>query len=168
MPNDFDPGFGELGGLGLHTMPGHLIRRLHQISLAIYTDRIARMGLDLTAVQFSALSVLAERPGIDQATLAGLIAYDRATIGGVVDRLQSKGLISRRVSARDRRARVLEPTREGLELLYKVAPVVTAAQDDLLSGLDLDERDDFLNFLKRLAETGNALSRAPLIRPDDP
>ncbi|QEW21935.1 Nicotinate degradation protein R [Marinibacterium anthonyi] len=168
MPNDFDPSFGELGGLGLHTMPGHLIRRLHQISLAIYSDRIARMGLDLTVVQFSALSVLAERPGIDQATLAGLIAYDRATIGGVIDRLEAKGLISRRISPRDRRARVLEATRKGLDLLYLVAPEVTASQNDLLAGLDDAERDVFLNFLKRLADSGNALSRAPLIRPDDP
>ena len=53
------------GGHEIYGMPGHLIRRLHQISIAYFNERMSGMGLDLTAVQYSALSVLAERPGID-------------------------------------------------------------------------------------------------------
>ena len=56
---------------------------------------MAEAGFDLTPVQFAALAVIAEHPRIDQATLAGLIAYDRVTIGGVVDRLSQKGYILR-------------------------------------------------------------------------
>ena len=68
----------------LHDLPGHLIRRLHQISVSTFTAETAAEGFDLTQVQYAALFTLRGHPGIDQATLAGLIAYDRVTIGGVV------------------------------------------------------------------------------------
>ena len=61
--------------------------RLHQISVEIFASRMAEAGIDLTPVQFAALTTVDDNPGVDQATLAGLIAYDKVTIGGVVDRL---------------------------------------------------------------------------------
>ena len=148
-------------------MPGHLIRRLHQISMAMFHERIAALGLDLTAVQYGALSVLAERPGIDQATLAGLIAYDRATIGGVVDRLETKGLISRQVSMRDRRARELNLTRRGARVLARVEPEISDVQGAILASLADGERAEFMRCLKLLTDAGNIQSRAPLVRPED-
>ena len=77
-------------------MPGHLIRRLHQISVSIFSESVAEAGFDITAVQFAALSVLKDYPGIDQVTLAGMIAYDRVTIGGVIDRLEQKPVLDRK------------------------------------------------------------------------
>ena len=68
----------------VHAMPGHLIRRLQQIAVSVFTERVTKAGFDITPVQFAALSTIAENPGLDQASLAGLIAYDRVTIGGVV------------------------------------------------------------------------------------
>ncbi len=50
-------------------------------------------GIDLTPVQFAALTTVDDNPGVDQATLAGHIAY--VTIGRVVDRLVQKGLLRR-------------------------------------------------------------------------
>ncbi|WP_371055548.1 MarR family winged helix-turn-helix transcriptional regulator [Rhodosalinus sp. K401] len=150
------------GMLDLHEMPGHLIRRLHQISVSVFAGAMRRAGHDLTPVQFAALSALARNPGVDQATLAGLIAYDRVTIGGVVDRLEAKGLVERDVSARDRRARVLRPTRAGEALLAEADPVVRALQDEILSGLDPAERTELVRLLRKAAEAGNARSRAPL------
>ncbi|WP_349773890.1 hypothetical protein [Mameliella alba] len=66
----------------IYTMPGHLIRRLQQLSASIFAERMREAGVDLTSPQFAALAMLQEHPGIDQATLAGMIAHDRATIGG--------------------------------------------------------------------------------------
>lgn len=65
----------------LYTLPGHLIRRLQQIAVALFAARMAEAGLDLTPVQYAALSTIHDNPGVDQATLAGLIAYDRVTLG---------------------------------------------------------------------------------------
>jgi MarR family transcriptional regulator, temperature-dependent positive regulator of motility len=151
----------------LYDLPGHLIRRLHQISVSIFTARLAEAGFDLTPVQFAALAVIADHPGIDQATLAGLIAYDRVTIGGVVDRLSQKGHIVRTVSKQDRRARELELTDQGRSLLGATTSTIRQVQDQTLAGLSEDERKVFIGLLRKATEAGNDLSRAPLRLAED-
>lgn len=146
-------------------MAGHLIRRLNQISTSVFQDRIKAHGFDVTPVQFAALNAVHSNPGIDQASLAGLIAHDRATIGGVIDRLQTKGLVDRTISAKDRRAREVRLTPKGEILLQNLTPVVQTLQTDILVGLTEAERAQFLHLAARVATQGNALSRAPLIPP---
>jgi len=150
--------------LEIHNMAGHLIRRLHQISSSVFQDRIKTQGYDLTSVQFAAMNAIGANPGIDQASLAGLIAYDKATIGGVVDRLERKGYVSRIVSKRDRRARELSLTKTGAKVFAELIPVVRALQVDVLTGLDEYERTEFLRLAQKAADAGNELSRAPLAR----
>ena len=98
-------------------MPGHLARRFQQIAVAVFLAEVEEAGFDLTPVQYAALATIKANPGLDQVTLAGLIAYDRTTITGVIDRLVQKGLAERRASSRDRRARELEITEEGRRTL---------------------------------------------------
>ena len=57
--------------------PGHLARRFQQIAAAVFHAEVENAGYDLTPVQYAALTAVRSNPGIDQATLAGLIAYDR-------------------------------------------------------------------------------------------
>ena len=128
----------------IETMPGHLIRRLHQIATHAFSARAQRAGYDLTPVQFAAMDAISANPGVDQARVAALIAYDRATIGGVIDRLEKKGLVLRKVSQRDRRAREVFLTKEGEKLVADMFPVVRAMQDDILRGLNVEERQTFL------------------------
>lgn len=125
-------------------MPGHLIRRLHQRSSQAFAARTQAAGFELTSVQFAAMDAIANHPGADQATIAQLIAFDRATIGGVIDRLLQKGWIRRTVSERDRRARVLDLTPKGKRLMADLLPVVTALQDDVLAPLNDTERAAFM------------------------
>ncbi|WP_313437001.1 MarR family transcriptional regulator [Novosphingobium sp.] len=146
----------------LETMPGHLIRRLQQISVARFTSRMAEAGIDLTAVQYAALLTLRDHPGLDQQTLAGMIAYDRVTIGGVIDRLVQKGFVNRETSPSDRRARVLMLSDKGGNALEVATPWVDKAQDDLISQLTSEERDNFLMLLQKTTKAGNEMSRAPL------
>jgi DNA-binding MarR family transcriptional regulator len=125
-------------------MAGHLIRRLHQQSTQVFQARTQAAGFDLTSVQFAALDAIARQPGIDQASLAATIGFDRATIGGVIDRLEHKGLVQRVVSAQDRRARQLHLTPEGKQLLVASRPVVEALQAEILAPLSARERTAFL------------------------
>lgn len=125
-------------------MAGHLIRRLHQQSTQVFQARTQAAGFDLTAVQFAVLDAVARQPGIDQAGLAATIAFDRATIGGVIERLEHKGLVRRVVSAQDRRARQLHLTPKGRRLLVASRPVVQALQADVLAPLSPAERAAFL------------------------
>lgn len=130
-------------------MAGHMIRRLHQISTAIFAQRMQAEGHDLTPVQFAALDAILTTPGLDQAGVAAAIAYDRATIGGVIDRLEHKGLVVRTVSRQDRRAREVRATKAGAACFAGVLPVVTALQDDILAGLDAAERRLFVQLARK-------------------
>ena len=107
--------------------PGHLARRFQQIAVAVFHAAVEDAGYDLTPVQYAALTTVGMQPGIDQATLAGLIAYDRTTITGVVDRLVQKGLVVRQASRTDRRAPALRITNEGRPTPDGIEPAAAAA-----------------------------------------
>ena len=141
--------------------PGHLARRFQQIAVAVFHAEVEEAGYDLTPVQYAALTTVATQPGIDQATLAGLIAYDRTTITGVVDRLVQKGLLVRKASRTDRRAHALQITTEGRRTLDGIEPAVEAAQRIMLGGLSKAEAATLMRLLRKAIAAGNELSRAP-------
>ena len=142
--------------------PGHLARRFQQIAVAIFHAEVEAAGYDLTPVQYAALGTVAAHPGLDQATLAGLIAYDRTTITGVVDRLAQKNLLLRRANHADRRAHKLQITDQGRRVLDGIEPAVEAAQRLLLRGLTVAEARTLMRLLRKAIAAGNDLSRAPM------
>lgn len=125
-------------------MAGHLIRRLHQHATQTFMQRTQAAGFDLTPIQFAALDAIHAHPATDQARVAEMIAYDRATIGGVIERLEQKGWIRRVVSERDRRARELSLTEEGRRVHAALLPSVQDLQHDILAPLNEEERASFL------------------------
>ena len=143
-------------------MPGHLARRFQQIAVAVFLAEVGQAGFDLTPVQYAALAAIKLNPGVDQVTLAGLIAYDRTTITGVVDRLAQKDLLVRNPSSRDRRARELQVTEAGKRTLRGITPAVEAAQQTMLRGLTEKEGADLMRLLRKAIAAGNDMSRAPL------
>jgi DNA-binding MarR family transcriptional regulator len=126
--------------LVIHHMPGHFIRRLQQVAVRLFAEKV---GFDLTPVQFAALVAAARRPRIDQATLSALIGYDRATIGGVIDRLESRGWLQRSSSAKDRRLKLVRITPAGRRALAKAMPAVKRVQAMLVEPLGDVERRHF-------------------------
>ncbi|NMA99000.1 MAG: MarR family transcriptional regulator [Phyllobacteriaceae bacterium] len=141
-------------------MPGHLARRFHQISNALFDLETREAGLSLTPIQYAALLTVRDNPGIDQATLAGLIAYDRTTIGGVVDRLVEKGLIARRTSDTDRRAKLLTLLDEGESTLAIADPIVRRAQENLVQGLEPAEVEQLMKLMEKVVESMGSVSRS--------
>ena len=77
--------------LDLQTLPGHFVRRIHQLAVALFAQEVGTLGL--TPVQYSSLQTICNQPGIDQTTLATTIGYDTSTIAGVIDRLTTPGLV---------------------------------------------------------------------------
>ena len=135
--------------LPLHRMPGHHIRRLQQVAVRLFAEEA---NVDLTPVQYAALLAVAQRPGVGQAQLAALIGYDRATIGGVIDRLEQKKWLARMASVEDRRVNLLTITEEGREALTHAAASVRRAQERIIEPLSEDEREAFERMcLKMLA-----------------
>lgn len=131
-------------------MAGHLIRRLHQQSSQIFTLRTKAAGFDLTPIQYAALEAIYENPGTDQACVAELIGYDRATIGGVIERLEKKGWIRRVISEQDRRARELSLTTKGNSIRTALQPLVQDLQKDILQPLTDAEQALFIKLSRRV------------------
>ncbi len=148
--------------IGLYTLPAHLIRRLHQVSVSLFAQRMEAAGVDLTPVQYAALKAVQSHPMIDQATLAGAIAYDRTTIGGVIDRLEMKGLIRRELSSNDRRVRQLVLSPAGEDIIAHLKGFIADVQVALLAPLKETEREIFVRLLQKLTWENNEHSRAPL------
>ena len=143
----------------LDDLPGYHIRRLQQIAVALFLQEAEPFGV--TPVQYAALKGVASAPGADQRTLARTIGLDTSTTGGVVDRLEARGLLLRSAKPEDRRVRLLTLTREGRELLERVTPAMLRAQQRILEPLPAAQRKQFLRMLRTLVETNNTLSRAP-------
>ncbi len=128
--------------------PGHLIRRAHQISVALFSEETAAFGV--TPVQYAILSVLNRAPGIDQITLAQRVAFDAATIGSVVSRLIAKGWVHREPAERDRRRKLLRLTDLGAEALGGMSAHMPAVQARIVEGLDVAERAQFAQLIAKL------------------
>lgn len=133
----------------IYAMPGHLIRRAHQVSTALFAQECGKFGL--TSVQFAALYAVSAAGEIDATRLAEQIAFDRATIGDVLDRLEAKGWIARAGSRDDRRIKLIQLTPKGAALLKRVMPPVLRVQARLLEPLSATDQQKFLALLARVA-----------------
>jgi MarR family transcriptional regulator, lower aerobic nicotinate degradation pathway regulator len=143
----------------LDALPGHHIRRLHQIAVAIFLQEAEDTGL--TPVQYAVLHSTAVQPQIDQRTLAATIGQDTSTIGGVVDRLEARALLQRNAAPGDRRLRLLTLTAAGHALLHQATPGMLRAQERILQPLPKAQRAEFMRMLRVLVKANNELSRAP-------
>ena len=128
--------------------PGHLIRRAHQMSVAIFMEETAAFGI--TPVQFAILNALMDDPGEDQITLSGRVAFDAATSGSVISRLESKGLIRREADAQDKRRKLLWLTPEGQSLALAMKRSVARVQKRMLAKLNADEQPQLVALLQRV------------------
>ncbi len=150
----------------LRTTPGHMVRRVHQVSNALFA---AECGpFDITSVQYAALVAIAATPGLDATRLAHLIALDRSTIGDVLERLEGKGWVCRTPSSADRRIKRLELSRTGADLLAAVAPAVERVQQRLLAPLTPSERGTVMQLLARIAEAPMAAATPAPVRIPEP
>ena len=128
--------------------PGHLIRRAHQKSVAIFMEEVA--GADITPVQFAILNALIDEPGADQVTLAARVGFDAATSGSVIGRLEAKGWVRRESDPGDRRRKLLWITPPGEQVARSLRRAAARAQQRMLAGLDPAERTLFVALLERL------------------
>lgn len=134
-------------------LPGTLIRRLHQAVVFQLSQAVG--GSDLTPVQYAVLAAACGSPDSDQARLSELVRYDRATVGGVIDRLEDKGLVRRSLSRQDKRVRLVNVTAQGKRLLRKLAPDILEVQDTVLDCLEAREREIFIKALARLVDANS-------------
>jgi DNA-binding MarR family transcriptional regulator len=144
----------------LFRRPGFLVRRLHQIYVAIYFQNCERFGT--TPVQSSVMQVLLSQPGMDQVALAGEIGIDRTTASSVLSRLEARGIVRREADPEDRRTKRAFLTASGKAMLQDMQASLEAAHRELIKPLDPAVRDQFLEQLLCLVQANNEKGRSLL------
>jgi DNA-binding MarR family transcriptional regulator len=143
---------------------GFLVRRLHQIHVAIFLNECA--AEDVTPIQWGIMTIVINRPGVGHVEIAEELGLDRSNVANVVNRLTRRNLLKQTVSKIDRRKKTILITEAGRRLMKAFEPKAKRAQRKLLEPLSAKEQQTFMESLSRLVEHNNDLSRAP-IRSDD-
>ena len=130
--------------LALYDEPGHLIRRAQQIAVSKFHEV---HGRHVTPIQYAILRTLHQSPGIDQVTLAQLIALDTSTTADIAARLEAKGWILREVLPR--RQRRLSLTAAGAAMLVELVPGVSEHYQEMMSNLEPEEQKELMRLLRK-------------------
>ncbi|NMG35657.1 PIN domain-containing protein [Azoarcus sp. TTM-91] len=133
---------------GLYARPGFLLRRAHQISVAIFENACADIAL--TPAQFSVLTALHARPGYDQTSVGRALGMDKVTISHLLRGLEARGLVLRAATEQSRRGLAISLTEAGSALLDQAEPRVERAYRRLLSPLDKSQQKQLLALLHTL------------------
>lgn len=107
--------------------------------------------LDLSPAQCHLLNLIEPDRPIPMGQLAGALSCDASNVTGLVDRLESRGLIQRRPSAEDRRVKVLSLTPLGARLRAALLERMTAPPANL-EKLSAEEQRALVRLLRRLIE----------------
>lgn len=141
-------------------MPGHLVRRCQQISIAIFLDECREY--DVRHLDYAVLKAVDALPGVDQITLAGSIAIDRTSAGRIVEKLERKKYITRYKGKEDARVKCLKITQKGKTLLRKLDPLVERVESRIVESLSSTQKKQFMEILERICDHHNLVSRAPM------
>ena len=144
----------------VYTKPGYLFRRMQQIAVALFVEECR--AYDLTPVQYAALVAIRTHPGIDATRLSAVIAFDRSTLGNVIELLEAKLYVERKPAREDKRVKLLYLTKQGAALLRDIMPSVDRAQARMLQPLKPADRKTLMTLLTQLVDLNNEASRVPL------
>jgi len=147
-------------GPPLRRVPLALARRFFQICTSASAEAVSEA--DLTPLEFAVMAYVNSsdgEPDIDQSGLAARLGVDRNSSSLLVASLEAKGLLERRVSEADRRARLVRLTPLGEKLFSKLHPKALEGQEQVLEVLDPAEREVLLDLLARVIEANPELAR---------
>jgi DNA-binding MarR family transcriptional regulator len=136
------------GGYRLEEQIGFQLRRASQRHGAIFA---AHMVADLTPTQWAALVKLAELQTVSQNLLGRETAMDAATIKGVVDRLQRRGLVETRPDPGDGRRMLIAISPDGQRLVNAGVSPGLLISAETLKPLKPAEQKALLGLLRRIA-----------------
>jgi DNA-binding MarR family transcriptional regulator len=134
----------------------HLARRVR-----VRTE-LALAPLGLRPRHLVALTMLRDHSGSTQQALSATLQMDRTNLVGLLNELETQKLIERRRSPEDRRRHIVELTRTGESVLAKAEFVLAAVEDDVLGGLDEEQRETLYRLLRQ-ATTGHVVACAAAV-----
>src|SRR3981189_1962531 len=126
---------------------------MQQIAVAIFVEECK--ARDLTPVQYAARVGIRTHPGIDATRLSAVIAFDRSTLGSVIERLEAKLYGERKPSPEDKRTKLLHLTKTGAPLRREILPSIARAWGGMLQPLKPADRKTLLALLTHLVDLNN-------------
>ena len=135
----------------LHDVARLLKKRLEQNS----------RGSGLTRSQWQILAYLAQNEGINQKGLAELLEIEPITLGRIVDKLETLGLIERHPHPTDRRTWLLHLVEAARPKLEQIRELGDFTHEEALAGVSEDDRQHLLKTLQALKENLTQASDAP-------
>ncbi|HUC51652.1 MAG TPA: MarR family transcriptional regulator [Xanthobacteraceae bacterium] len=140
--------------------PGFLIRRLHQIHVALFVEECG--SEKITPVQYSILSALDQMGNVEQIALSRAVGLDTTNVADVLARLERQRMVRRRFSPRDKRRKVVTLTEAGRAALRRIDAGAARAHERTLAALEPKARARFVRDLARLVELNKVVGPALL------
>ena len=105
---------------------------------------------ELRMLTFTALTLIADNPGLSQSQLAQAMQVERPNLVVIVDELETRGLITRDRVPTDRRTYALRITRDGAQLLAEARRAVAQHENQIMGGLTAAEEAALIATLNRI------------------
>lgn len=132
-------------------LPDLIGYHLRCAQVTVFQHYSATMGkLGVSAPQFGTLLLIEGNPGVSQSAVAEVLRFDRSTLVQIIDRLESRNLVVREVSAQDRRSHALRLTNEGAKLLAELKEIALRHEEDIAHRLTTEERATLMQLLERV------------------
>jgi DNA-binding MarR family transcriptional regulator len=148
----------ELGFLA--SSVGYHLKRAY---LRVHDDFIVTLAdLQLRPQVLSALSLIADNPGIIQSALARVLAIERSNIVLIIDDLVGRGWVTRNAVPHDRRVYALHATAAGRECCRLAVARIVQHEERMLSALSARERAALLRALNRVGTVDTASVETPV------
>ncbi len=143
-------GAGNGTSLGMLTsLLGYHLRRAQVSAFQNFAEVVG--PAELTPGQFGVLVVVEANPGLSQTQLGNALGIDRSTVVAVIDRLESRGLLTREPSPNDRRSHALHLSRAGAEALKRLAERVREHERTIARDLTDAEQASLIALLRKVA-----------------
>lgn len=107
-------------------------------------------GYDLTPAQYDVLAQLSDAPGITQQELAERLRVTKGNICGLIDRMEKRGFVERRMDPEDRRSNLLYVTPHGRQIAEKAIPAYAQFVREHLSVLSTEEQHTLQALLNKV------------------
>lgn len=135
------------------TEGGTLISQIHQVCQQIWHAVLSRNGLeDLAGARGRVIFALWNEDNIPIKNLVEKTSLDKATLTGIIDRLERDGYVKRIPSPGDKRSTLISRTGKD-EIFKSKIPEVSDQQNKLFyKGFSVKEIKDFENYLKRILQ----------------
>ncbi len=132
-------------------LPDLIGYQLRMAQIALFRDFAQGPGgEDVTPGLFGVLVIIEANPDLKQSELARATHLDRSTVVTVIDNLERRGLVERRIALHDRRSNAIRLTEAGGAMLKKLKRQVAAHEKRLMQNFSAEERETFIRLLQKV------------------